>query len=208
MRRWNRSPNSQISVSRRVTRWMAWWRCAARCTNGPSWATTSRSRARTCSGRSTACRWRSRSTARPAASPRCSMVASPARRCCCAPTWMRCRCTRIPARSARRVSTARCTPAATTRTRRCWSGRHACCPIDAVRSPGGCCSCSSPVKRGSAAPSSCSMKVCSTFRRGPTAASHRSRVPTRCTSPASCRADGSPARAARSWRRPTPCRSW
>ena len=61
------------------------------------------------------------------ASPPCSPAASPARRCCCAATWMRCRCTRTPGSTSARAATARCTPAGTTPTWRCWPVRPGCC---------------------------------------------------------------------------------
>ena len=46
---------------------------------------------------------------------------SRARRCCCAATWTPCRCPRTPGSTSPRTSTAACTPAVTTRTRRCSS---------------------------------------------------------------------------------------
>lgn len=42
--------------------------------------------------------------------------------------------------------------AATTRTRRCWSARRSCSAPVATRSPAGCCSCSSLVRKAGAAP--------------------------------------------------------
>ena len=47
-----------------------------------------------------------------------------ARRCCCVATWTPCRCRRTPDSTSDRRSTGRCTPAGTTRTRRCSSARR------------------------------------------------------------------------------------
>ena len=67
-----------------------------------------------------------------------STAISPAPPCCCAATWTRCRCPRTRASSSRAASTARCTPAATTATSRCWPERPSCSrpPRHAGRSRG------------------------------------------------------------------------
>ena len=50
----------------------------------------------------------------------------PARSCCCAATWTRCRSPRARARRSRPSTTARCTPADTTCTPPDWSARRSC----------------------------------------------------------------------------------
>ena len=81
-----------------------------------------------------------------------------------------------------RRSTAPCTPAGTTPTPRCSSVRPSCWPPAATSWPAGCCSCSSPARRATTAPGSCSRRGCSTSARSPTAGRARCRAPSTCTS--------------------------
>ena len=64
--------------------------------------------------------------------------AARSRPCCCAPTWTRSRCRRTPTSPSAPSRTARCMPAATMPTSRCWRAPRVCSPAAAPRCAARC----------------------------------------------------------------------
>ena len=108
--------------------------------------------------RGPAARARAQPARRPAWSRGCA-AAGPGRRCCCAPTWTRCRCPRTPASPSRRGARAH----ARLRPRRAHgdAGRRSarCSRAAATSWRATCCSSSSPARRASPARASCSARA-------------------------------------------------